>query len=205
MNGRWMLVVSCAGLIAAGYGCTVKKATGGSSSSATSGAGASSGATTQQSTSPSSTTTSTSTGGNPTSTGTTTATGTSSSTGSGGNFVANCNPVTNAPCTTGQACDASNQGTFECFDPPNDAKLCGACDNSAGPFCGGGMGCAQKKCAKYCCDDGDCGTGGKCTKSDQNGPFWPGVDVGICLDANMMSACMAPAMSPSMGKCVTVK
>ncbi len=200
MNARWLVAVSCAGVMAA-YGCTVKKVSGTSTVSSASGAG---GTGSQQSTQTSSSIASTTkTSATTTSSGTTASASNSSSSG-GGTFVAHCNPVTNAPCATGEACDASNMGTFECFPPPNDGKLCGACDNSKGPFCGGGLGCAQKKCAKYCCDDGDCGTGGKCTKSDANGPFWPGVNVGICLDATMAAACMAPAMSPSKGSCVTV-
>jgi hypothetical protein len=63
-----------------------------------------------------------------------------------------------------------------CFPPPNDATICQDCDNKDGPFCGAGMGCAMAKCAKYCCDDGDCGaSGASCVKGN-----WPGVDVGIC-------------------------
>lgn len=55
----------------------------------------------------------------------------------------NCNPVTNAPCTTGQACDLSNQNAFQCFDPPNTQQAGQNCNNSSGPFCVGGYACAQ--------------------------------------------------------------
>lgn len=55
----------------------------------------------------------------------------------------NCNPVTNAPCTTGQACDLSNQNAFQCFDPPNTQQAGQSCNNSSGPFCVGGYACAQ--------------------------------------------------------------
>jgi hypothetical protein len=98
-----------------------------------------------------------------------------------------CNPVTNAGCEgAGQACDANNQGGFNCFDPPNDAALCAACDASAGPFCVAGATCIGEPpaatCAKYCCDDGDCGDG-TCIKVDANNdPAFPAApDLGFCF------------------------
>lgn len=68
-----------------------------------------------------------------------------------------CNPVTNEGCTDGAGCDISNDG-FQCFPPPADATLCGACDPSSGPFCGPGTTCADK-CARFCCTNADCGCG----------------------------------------------
>lgn len=77
-----------------------------------------------------------------------------------------CNPITNAGCTTaGAGCDLSDDGSFQCFDPPNDVALCGACDNGAGPFCKPTMHCvattSATACARFCCNDADC-AGGKC-------------------------------------------
>ena len=72
-----------------------------------------------------------------------------------------CNPVTNAPCDTaaGESCDFGSDG-FVCYPAPNDAKLCEECDQSNGPYCAPGHTCLEDGgCAKYCCDDGDCGTG----------------------------------------------
>jgi len=72
-----------------------------------------------------------------------------------------CNPVTNEPCDTaaGEACDFSSSG-FACYPAPNDQKLCEECDQMNGPYCAGGHTCLEDGgCAKYCCDDGDCGTG----------------------------------------------
>jgi hypothetical protein len=85
----------------------------------------------------------------------------------GGTFA--CNPVTNAGCTTaGATCDLASDGSFQCFDPPNDVALCGACDNSAGPFCKPTTHCAQTAtafgCARFCCTNADC-TGGTCDTS----------------------------------------
>ena len=70
-----------------------------------------------------------------------------------------CNPVTNEGCDTaaGEACNFGQAG-FQCYPAPNDRKLCEACSEEAG-FCEGGMVCFEGKCAKFCCDDGDCGGG----------------------------------------------
>lgn len=73
-----------------------------------------------------------------------------------------CNPVTNEPCDTGagEACDHAGGGKFQCYAAPNDAKLCEACDAMGGPYCEGGHTChPDGGCAKFCCNDGDCGTG----------------------------------------------
>lgn len=185
---KGFLVAGLAGVALAAVGCS----SSGSNSSGTSGSGGSG------------TSTVTTTGVTASTTTATTATTTSSS--SGGGWTASCNPVTNEPCAAGEACDASNNDTFQCFPPPNDANVCGMCDNMNGPFCKGGHGCAAKNgCAKYCCDDGDCGTG-TCVKTNgENQPLWPGVDVGVCLDAMGNAACDAPGVPPSNGACITVQ
>ena len=57
------------------------------------------------------------------------------------------------------------------------------------------------KCARYCCNDGDCG-GGKCDMSTVS------QGVGLCVttapDAGVNPACNAPAMAPSMGSCFMI-
>ena len=114
--------------------------------------------------------------------------GTGGGGGAGGGGTAakiECNPVTGAPCTTGQACDTvyadGKVAGFQCYDPPNDVKICGACDGGNGPFCENTLHCQGTSCQRYCCDDGDCGTG-KCTKVEMNVPLFAATpDMGICL------------------------
>lgn len=80
----------------------------------------------------------------------------------GGNL---CNPVTNAGCDVdaGEACDFTAIG-FGCYGPtpPNTATACMDCDDkltacvpteTCAPTAGG------LKCARFCCVDGDCGSG----------------------------------------------
>ena len=136
---------------------------------------------------------------------TTAAVATVSVTGGGVVYVPHCNPVTNAGCEPGYACDSSIKSTFMCYEPPNDGALCGACDVNEGPWCTGGLTCTDdKECVKFCCDDGDCGTG-TCSKVDSEGGVrFGGVDVGFCVKDTGKAACDAPAVAPSMGKCITV-
>lgn len=112
----------------------------------------------------------------------------------------NCNPVTNEGCNAaaGEACDFAQWGSFACYPAPNDNAICTACGSADG-YCQGGMTCAGT-CAKFCCDDGDCGTG-KCDSTNTGGV------VGICVDMADATkpACDPPAMSPSMGACFTIK
>ena len=117
-----------------------------------------------------------------------------------GGIVA-CNPVTSAECTgSGDACDVTSNA-YTCL-PADGVALCGDCDENAGPFCGPTMTCLPTgKCARFCCDDGDCGTG-VCDMS-----MLPG-GVGVCVtqtdDAGTPdAACDAPATAPSGGKCYT--
>jgi hypothetical protein len=89
-----------------------------------------------------------------------------------------CNPVTNEGCDTamGEACDYTGAG-FTCFPPPNNTPVCDACDIDMGPFCAPGERClSDGGCARYCCDDGDCGTG-RCDKFQL---FIP-QGVGVCV------------------------
>ena len=131
-----------------------------------------------------------------------------------------CNPVTNNGCDTdgGTACDLGfDPDTFDCYPPPNAATLCGACDNTNGPYCGPGLHCYFETCARYCCSDADCGSG-VCELDVQvafGGAVPAGDLVGICVTAlvpdggtggpdggsDSTSACDAPATSVSLGAC----
>jgi hypothetical protein len=102
--------------------------------------------------------------------------------------------VTAASCD-GLACDRIGGGdVYECVassvlcyaspsvvwcDEGTDfVGLCEACanDTGTGPYCGPTMGCLTTGlCARYCCDDGDCGSG-RCDKDGVPG------GVGVCLD-----------------------
>ena len=54
--------------------------------------------------------------------------------------------------------DDDGQGGYICFSGPNDAGLCEPCDSESNP-CAGGSACVTGECVRYCCEDGDCGTG----------------------------------------------
>lgn len=104
-----------------------------------------------------------------------------------------CNPITNEGCNANEACDISGMTGFACY-ADNSASLCEACDQQAmnGPFCTEGTTCFSPNgpdgfgslatCARYCCDDGDCG-GGTCVKTS-SGAAWfiQAPDVGVCLE-----------------------
>jgi hypothetical protein len=115
--------------------------------------------------------------------------------------------VTNGGCNPTSACDfgadTNRQSTFVCYDPPppNTAGICASCDDKT-VACLGGFTCLYGQCARYCCDDGDCGTG----VCDPTNAFGVGVCVtAVSVDGGMPApACDAPATSPSLGKCVTV-
>jgi hypothetical protein len=100
--------------------------------------------------------------------------------GAGGGMAA-CNPVSGDPCNGGggEACDGDGNGGYVCYGPPNDAKLCDMCDPANGVFCGNGLTCigdgTTGQCAKYCCADGDCGSG-KCDLTILGDP-----KVGACV------------------------
>lgn len=95
-----------------------------------------------------------------------------------------CNPVTNDGCDSGagEACDFNEAGDgYQCWDGPNPQTICAECSDTIG-FCAGGLSCVEASsagdfaCAKYCCDDTDCGPNGYC--DDTLG--LPG-DIGLCL------------------------
>jgi hypothetical protein len=130
-----------------------------------------------------------------------------------------CNPITNDGCgTDGSACDlGTSQGTFQCFQPPNTAQLCGVCDNVKGPYCAPGLHCfaATNTCARYCCNDADCGTGVcelDATIALGGALTIAGDAAGVCLTmlvpdggvdgGGAASACDAPLTSTSKGSCV---
>jgi hypothetical protein len=89
-----------------------------------------------------------------------------------------CNPVTNAGCQPGEACDGNDKGGFQCFgSPANTALICGDCDDAnIACACGGTCGGVNNQCIKFCCDDGDCGSG-KCVKGGTTNSR----DVGVCI------------------------
>jgi hypothetical protein len=98
-----------------------------------------------------------------------------------------CNPVTGAPCTSngGQSCDLGERG-LACFAIAEPASICSPCDAVRGPLCGPGLTCLQADtsmgpglCARYCCDDGDCGSSAFCFK------YAVGLHrtgIGVCID-----------------------
>ncbi len=89
-----------------------------------------------------------------------------------------CNPITASPCAVdqGESCDIGPNG-FTCFASDNAQALCQSCDNKGGPFCGATLTClSDGKCTRYCCDDGDCGSG-VCNTHD---PALAGTGVGVC-------------------------
>ena len=103
--------------------------------------------------------------------------------GAGGGSDLPCNPFTGVDCDLagGESCDFDGV-QFSCFPPDNTAKLCGSCgvdspDGGAAQFCSLGLTCLDSnKCGAFCCNDGDCGAGGKCDKNFLGDP-----DVGVCL------------------------
>src|SRR5262249_31534483 len=81
--------------------------------------------------------------------------------------------------------------------------VCAACDNANGPYCKRGNTCeanSNAQCAKYCCDDTDCGPG-KCFKADStNVPvFTFATMVGVCVEGGAGGAGGASATSSSVG------
>jgi hypothetical protein len=114
-----------------------------------------------------------------------------------------CNPVTNESCdaAAGEACDllySLSTGRligFACAAGGNTHALCEPCGSSGdGDYCMPGLTCLEA-CARFCCDDGDCGSG-TCNKELLEDP-----NVGVCVDAAEQPACDAPAVAPSMGEC----
>lgn len=98
-----------------------------------------------------------------------------------------CNPITQDGCNVanGEACDRQvapdgSQIGFKCYPSMNTNDACQPCNDGAG-YCKPGLSCFEH-CGKMCCDDGDCGNGSTCRKSDDFGdnlfPVTPGL--GLC-------------------------
>lgn len=128
-----------------------------------------------------------------------------------------CNPVTNDGCGDGGACDVGGDGTgpanFVCYLGPNPRGLCEPCgEEDESQYCGALYTCHidVNKCARFCCDDADCGSG--VCELDPN-IVYAGVlanandKIGVCLTEHPTDggfgtpACDAPAVSPSKGAC----
>lgn len=109
-----------------------------------------------------------------------------------------CNPITQEGCSgAGAACDIGQNG-FQCYPDGNTHALCESCGDAAadGNYCQPGLACVSK-CARYCCDDSDCGTG-TCTKVDGSAPLFataPGL--GLCQEGTMTSTTSSTAVSSS--------
>ena len=105
-----------------------------------------------------------------------------------------CNPVSNAAdgggtCDT-QACDSNDMSGYSCFDLSATVAACGETCSTNGNFCDAGYTCTDKDafmgtdihanpvCARWCCDDADCG-GGVCVSVNQAA----GPGLGVCLSA----------------------
>lgn len=88
-----------------------------------------------------------------------------------------CDPVQGTGCNgQGEACDIAGNGNgLQCFPPPNDVQVGGACNDQNGPFCTPGATCLNNICTKYCCTDADC-SGTAC------GPFQGNTSdsIGVC-------------------------
>lgn len=97
----------------------------------------------------------------------------------GGTFL--CNPVTGEGCNAaaGESCALASSGEYKCLSGSHDKGICEPCGPDVG-FCDSGMICAMGisglRCARFCCNDGDCGAGAKCTQyADLMG------EIGLCI------------------------
>ena len=122
--------------------------------------------------------------------------------------VDTCEPVVGTGCGSTASCEPFVPGVFGCLFPLGTliAKVCETCDLFVDPICGAGMHCfaGTSQCARYCCDDADCGTG-KCVLDQTaafGAPLLNNTHVGICLTQDGASpACDAPEIAPSNGSC----
>lgn len=120
-----------------------------------------------------------------------------------------CNPVTNEGCEGSEACTSyhpysTGAVAWRCEEPifggidgpvvVERQGLCSPCEFDG--ECEGTLKC-YGQCARYCCDDSDCGSG-RCVKLPTFPPF---ADVGICQTESGEIACDAPAEAPSEGAC----
>jgi hypothetical protein len=101
-----------------------------------------------------------------------------------------CNPVTGEGCAAGETCDFDGKA-FTCYSGSDATRtLCEDCGNEVG-FCTAGSMCfasyrfepdavvLTRQCARYCCDDADCGTG-RCSFVLKTGDG-QAVSVGACV------------------------
>jgi hypothetical protein len=102
-----------------------------------------------------------------------------------------CNPITNASCKVdgGQVCDTHYDGDklvgFMCLEQKSSSGLCAPCDPLGGS-CGAGLTCIAGSCAKFCCEDTDCGAGNICEKS------LAGMGAGVCAQPSVSSPSPPP-------------
>ncbi|MEM1416655.1 MAG: hypothetical protein AAGH15_17215 [Myxococcota bacterium] len=94
-----------------------------------------------------------------------------------------CNPANNAGCAADEACDIAideeGRPIVACFPPPADQQLGEACDNSAGPWCAGGLRCSGGVCMDACCEDSECPAPQRCVALDPSlGTF------GVCAESS---------------------
>jgi|RhiMetdeSRZDD1v2_1073273.scaffolds.fasta_scaffold501883_2 hypothetical protein len=70
-----------------------------------------------------------------------------------------CNPLTNAGCMPTEYCTFSSAGSY-CRTQNQNQAVCEVCDNTVPLECGPGLQCTfANECGRWCCDDGDCGSG----------------------------------------------
>ncbi|MBN4059085.1 hypothetical protein JYT22_00365 [Endomicrobium sp. AH-315-J14] len=121
---------------------------------------------------------------------------------------ASCNPFSNEGCADGTVCDSNfDDGSFACFAASTDLSLCEACADSVG-WCASGLHCREGQCARFCCQDEDCGDMGSCEFTASLKDI-ANDSVGLCVlvddttdPATSTADCTAPDSQPSMGSCV---
>jgi hypothetical protein len=93
-----------------------------------------------------------------------------------------CNPLTNAGCDPGQLCQLDTWDyEYDCAPPYGLLPLCAPCEDGSSGYtpektCAAGTACYAGRCARPCCDDGDC-TAGHCVHD-----FGDGLDaLGFCV------------------------
>lgn len=109
-----------------------------------------------------------------------------------------CNPITQEGCTgAGASCDVGQNG-FQCYADGNTHALCEGCGDGAsdGLYCQPGMTCVAQ-CARYCCDDADCGMG-TCTKTINGMAIFPtATGLGVCQEGAMTTTSSTTTASSS--------
>ena len=88
-----------------------------------------------------------------------------------------CNPVKGDSCSGNDACEFVGNGTACLDSTPLAAGLCAPCGFN-GRYCSDGMTCFNSTCARFCCGNQDCGSGGYCDLQADVGQG--NLKVGIC-------------------------